>query len=693
VSKVQSSELLEVVEEALVEHPVFGDSDYIVERFEASSKRRLGAIATQLPSAAHLLEALEEAGDESVYRVTGNTVIRCAIQHAHTQVETDEAYGLPLANCSAIFDATASHLEEGKWGTPFETGSGWLPQLGDEPYHGWVWREDYPETLFGRSYRLLIRQNYGDPLCTPSEEELAALRRGEELLRTLLPLLTPSALRHAHLVGVFPHAGAWKDKASSSQIRIGGSVFLARSLMRSPWIVAEHLFHEALHQKLYDFRHGHTLLEPEFSNRGAPRVRSVWNPAQLNDANNWDTHRVFAAFHVYVHLALLAQVAAARADELEDEYGPRDGLIDGAKAFARAWYLGEQLRGEPWRVLGLAGQRLVDWLMSVLEALEPAPPPEGAYLHLVLDLYQREARKVGWALRSSEPSSARLGDLLGPLAEREVETTRQLLTDLEADPQLAELRQGLDAVPGGTSPAAFVDVRSLVARILLSAAPDGYALPPTPHDDADPNERVLEMVLRGSETLYLAMENLPEPVAAAKRRAHLRRITVGCLDEVGRMLAVLAAAVPSGGRILEVGTSVGVGTAWITSGLGGRSDVELITVEIDPKLVEAAREWAWPPNVQVLHRDATDALRTLGLFELIFLDASPVKHGPIASAIAALQPGGLVVIDDLHNDLKDYERQKAAKDELRRYIFSHPELQSVELDWASGVIIASRSAA
>jgi predicted O-methyltransferase YrrM len=689
MATLQSTELLGVLEEALVGHRVFGDSAYILEQYEASAERRLGAIASQLPSAGRLLEALRRASGDSRYRVTGNTVIRCAISHAHTQVETDEAYGFPLADCAEIFEQTALHMRSEKAGTPFENGAGWLPRLGEAPYHGWIWREDYPDDLFGRSLRFLIENSYGDPLCIPSEDELACLLKGEQLLQTLVPLLAPSALSHVHLVGMFPHAGEWQDKASSSQIRLGGSIFLARSLTRSPWVIAEHMLHEALHQKLYDFRHGHTLLEPEYSERGAPRVRSQWNPAQLNDSNSWDTHRAVAAFHVYVQLALMARIAEERAPELEERYGPPDGLIDSRKAFQRAWYLGEQLRTVAWSVLGLAGQRMVDWLMSILKALEPSPPPDGAYLHLVLDLYGREAKKANFALKTK--GSASLTGVLGPLVREEVETTRRVLASVSAGEQVSQLDTAVGELSDPEFAAQFLRVRTEVAQTLLDAAPDGYALTVDPEASEDPNEVVRQMVLRSSQRIHVTLENLPDAVAEAKRRANRLRITISCIDDVGRLLSVLAAAVPPGGRILEIGTSVGVGTAWICEGLADRTDVEVVSVEVDRSLTDLALEWEWPDHVQVTNADGADVLETVGKFNLMFVDASPVKHGHMEAAIAALQPGGVLVVDDLHNDMKNFEAQKAAKDSLRRLVYGHPELRAVELDWASGVMLAART--
>ena len=118
-------------------------------------------------------------------------------------------------------------------------------------------------------------------------------------------------------------------------------------------------------------------------------------------SNYWDTHRALAAFHVYVHLVLFFKLAEQRGAELADVYGPLDQSSASAgslKAVGRAHYLAEQLREVSWPDLGLAGRRLVDWFDSVLDALDDAldsrPPPQGSYVHLLLDRYNKEARAI-----------------------------------------------------------------------------------------------------------------------------------------------------------------------------------------------------------------------------------------------------------------------------------------------------------
>jgi predicted O-methyltransferase YrrM len=97
---------------------------------------------------------------------------------------------------------------------------------------------------------------------------------------------------------------------------------------------------------------------------------------------------------------------------------------------------------------------------------------------------------------------------------------------------------------------------------------------------------------------------LPPPVRLASERAEHAGFTMSCDPGTGRLLAVLAAAVPPNGRVLELGTGTGVGTAWIAHGLQGRADVEVITVEIDAATAALAAQYSWPARVKLRTGDA-----------------------------------------------------------------------------------------
>ncbi|WP_328720897.1 hypothetical protein [Streptomyces sp. NBC_00247] len=72
---------------------------------------------------------------------------------------------------------------------------------------------------------------------------------------------------------------------------------------------------------------------------------------------------------------------------------------------------------------------------------------------------------------------------------------------------------------------------------------------------------------------------LPASPAALRAPADEAGFIMSSEDRTGSLLATLAASRP-GGRILELGTGFGEGTAWLLSGMD--RDAGLITVELDP---------------------------------------------------------------------------------------------------------------
>lgn len=509
---------LEMLEQVLGQHRAFGNSDYIHEQLQVCYKRRLNKISAYLPVAGQLLDALCRADNHSRYRVIGDTVVRCTVQHALKQLETGTQYGLPLDQCEEVFQATIRHLEESKCGGPLESGVTQVNRLGPDPYHAWVWSEEHSDDVFGRSFRYVIQENYGESLCTPNADELAILAKGAQLLSELLPLLSRSALSHVHLIAVFPAVGNWKSKASSSQFRVSGTIFLNREALQNPWWVAEHLFHESLHQKLYDFRHGHSLLErdavlnQEGQEEDARRVCSLWNIPDVNRSNYWDIHRAVAAFHVYVHLALLSALAEQRAPELEKVYGSLRcplTMIESRRALERAHYLGEQIKELCWQELGLAGKNLIDWLIAVLDVLDPSPPPQGSYIHLLLDRYQTEAKKVGSFLYKVDPDtlkreaavSSDLPQQLMSVINDEVKSTRCVLSTLNAEGDLDRFNNALAQYSNEELGTKFSQIRRLISKSLLDLSPDGYRLKCPSPGSKTPDEIVKEMIESSSQRL------------------------------------------------------------------------------------------------------------------------------------------------------------------------------------------------
>lgn len=186
---------------------------------------------------------------------------------------------------------------------------------------------------------------------------------------------------------------------------------------------------------------------------------------------------------------------------------------------------------------------------------------------------------------------------------------------------------------------------------------------------------------------------VPTRVRAAEVRADALGFGQSAELEVGRLLAVLAGGVRQQGRILEIGTGVGFGTAWIVEGLIGREDVELISVEIDQTRYEATTGADWPRFVHLVLGDVLDLFNGLGTFSLIFADAQGGKWEGLDRTVAALEPGGLLVVDDMrHPTVQIVADQVEKTNRVRATLLADPRLLVVELDWASGVMLARRLA-
>jgi hypothetical protein len=490
-------EPLDGIDSLLVESP-FGNSDYITEQMHVCFKRRLGKISTHLPVAGQLLDAINRADAYGQYRVLGDMVLRCAVQHALTQVETGTPYGLPLRLCEDIFKATHQQLEQGVYGP---LGHGLVDRLGLSSHHGWIWSEERSDDVFRRAFVYLLEDTFGEGLpCTIDADEMATLQKGVRLLTELLPLSSRSALRHVHLVAIMPRIGSWAGRTSSSEYKLSGTVFLNRELLSNHWWVAEFLFHEALHQQLYDFRQGHSVLERNFDREGMSTICSLWNMPDSTQGNYWDVFRSVAAFHVYVHLAVLSILAAQRAQELEELYGQQSSpfkMVGSRTAVARAHYLREQIRESLWQELGPAGKRFVDWFSSVLDAIYPSPPPPHSTVHLLFDRYRREARHILSLLSQAEGPSD-LYEPLKALTKDEVESARRVLMTLNAKAELDRFNDALATVfHDGLPRREFARVRGLIAKTIMGVSPDGYTLSET----MIPDELVKQMVDRSSETL------------------------------------------------------------------------------------------------------------------------------------------------------------------------------------------------
>lgn len=252
----------------------------------------------------------------------------------------------------------------------------------------------------------------------PSPEILEQLKRGEAILAKLVPDLWSSVVDHVRLVAVLDTSdrSQWNKLTRSdvcqnvSTHAIPSTIFLSPSPLRTAWHAAEALLHEAAHKKLSDLVLTRSVFRKGFDSEKASLIRATWNRHLSWNSANWSTDRALFAFHVYIHLALFFEMAAA-ANVERHGFGAPPLSFHGerAKALDRATYLGAKLRSDSGD-LGPDGRQLVTWLSDVL-GLFGHEDDVAVIRRLLLDCYDRETQEIEEQLNA-------LGQLRGDGATR-----------------------------------------------------------------------------------------------------------------------------------------------------------------------------------------------------------------------------------------------------------------------------------
>jgi predicted O-methyltransferase YrrM len=172
-------------------------------------------------------------------------------------------------------------------------------------------------------------------------------------------------------------------------------------------------------------------------------------------------------------------------------------------------------------------------------------------------------------------------------------------------------------------------------------------------------------------------------------------MSFGMMSEarVGALLATLAASKPAG-RLLELGTGTGHGTAWLLSGMDAASRLD--TVDSDDRVMAVARRHLGADGRVRFH--VMDGARFLGgarpaQFDLIYADAWPGKFSHLDEALALLRPGGVYLIDDLLPQANWPEGHAPKVPRLIEDLERRAEFVTVRMAWASGLMLVVRRAA
>ncbi|WP_394437513.1 aKG-HExxH-type peptide beta-hydroxylase [Streptomyces sp. SGAir0957] len=362
----------------------FGDSAAIGERNLARFRLGLTMLAHHDAAAADLLRTMAAASGEQLRPLLYDPVLRNCFEVDLVELERGRldrssfavclGYGAadtppPMGPCEALTDPPVR-----AW-----------PHLGDT----WVLTEPPPRDdalqKLGERLMELYRDAVGSGSTVPvrpTDEVLAGLRGGADLLATLMPSSGAGVLGHVTMVG-FTHRETEEGplQSMSGGDPLPSAVLLAPERCASPWLAAESLLHEGAHLKLFDaLRTGALVANP------TERVPIPWR------IGSWTLIRVFVALHFYVHVLVFRAAAATAGESVRERFGapPTVEEIDEPSpdtpaaqhgthrtAVERARYLAECVLSLPDEALTENGRRFADWLLTALRLVDdeaPEPP-------------------------------------------------------------------------------------------------------------------------------------------------------------------------------------------------------------------------------------------------------------------------------------------------------------------------------
>ncbi len=156
------------------------------------------------------------------------------------------------------------------------------------------------------------------------------------------------------------------------------------------------------------------------------------------------------------------------------------------------------------------------------------------------------------------------------------------------------------------------------------------------------------------------------------------------------LLRTLAASKPAA-SFLELGTGTGLSTAWILDGMDSNST--LVSIDNDSTFLKIAAEHL--ENDKRLELVMTGGATWISeniskRFDYIFADTWPGKYLLLEEVLSMLQTGGLYIIDDMlpQPNWPDGHEEKANK--LVKLLESRTDMLLTKLNWASGIIIATK---
>jgi hypothetical protein len=330
----------------------------------------LDVVSSGIPSLAGLEEIASGMPEDTLNQIYDSPIFRAAINRLYNSCRQQSE---PCAN------AIQTVAEIVGAGDPY-TGS--HPLLGTANHDGrcFVDTSERQTPAFGLIARLFdeqVARHFVEDdleLCSPDKATSDAIAAGLHLLKTLVPELAATAMAHVY---AFALAGrpsqsfvsSDDDKANfqaASSLDVPGCVFLTSTIKSSVWRAAETVFHEAIHQKMFDLMATREIYRVGYAGQSAERVPVPWNAEPDGSVKFWTTDRALFACHVYVYLQVYYLALCDRLKRGDTRiFGSMNVEAALGQSTTRSAHLLAALAGPCQGDLGKAGKRFFAWLRDL----------------------------------------------------------------------------------------------------------------------------------------------------------------------------------------------------------------------------------------------------------------------------------------------------------------------------------------
>lgn len=188
-----------------------------------------------------------------------------------------------------------------------------------------------------------------------------------------------------------------------------------------------------------------------------------------------------------------------------------------------------------------------------------------------------------------------------------------------------------------------------------------------------------------------AIHRSPAVVGELLRATEEAGFSMASEPRTGSLLSTLAASKP-GGRLLELGTGTGMGTAWLLSGMDPTATLDSLDNDA-AALGIARRHLGHDPRVSFHLTDGAEFLARCETqtYDLIYADTWPGKFTDLDLALSLLKVGGTYLIDDLLPQPSWPEGHADRVPPLIVDLESRENFAMTKLSWASGLIVMART--